>query len=340
MATLKEIAEKVGVSVAAVSRVLNNDSGILVSDETKMEIFKVAEELQYKTVKQRKGKKKKENTVRIGIVEMYDVTKQLEDPYYLLLRNIVEKECFKNDMEVTKLYKNNDKYEFVGDGGIDGIIAIGKFSEEEIQGLKENTENIVFVDSSPDDERYDGVKINFKLGVKKALSYFIELGHRKIGFMGTRYTLGDTKIPSFDDRLKFYCEYMNENSLLNENFVIDCDMTSQGGYLGIKEFLKENSDIPTAFFVANDAIATGVVKGLQENGIEVPKDVSIIGFNDTIISQYMIPPLTSVRVHIEHLGEVAVQLMSERLNNRAYSKKVIIPSEFIIRESVNRIETE
>lgn len=104
MATLKEIADKVGVSLATVSRVLNNDSGIVVSDETKLDIFKVAEELKYKTVKQRKGKNTNKHIHVIGIIEMYDVLKQLEDPYYLLLKNIVEENCFQNNIRVVKFF--------------------------------------------------------------------------------------------------------------------------------------------------------------------------------------------------------------------------------------------
>ena len=109
MATLKEIADKVGVSLATVSRVLNNDSGILVADETKVQILKVAEELNYKTAKQRKGKNIDKKIVTIGIVEMYDVVKQLQDPYYLLLRNIVEKKAFENEI-ITTFGMSNWKY--------------------------------------------------------------------------------------------------------------------------------------------------------------------------------------------------------------------------------------
>ena len=83
MATLKEIADKVGVSLATVSRVLNNDSKIVVSDETKIQILRVAEELKYKTAKQRKNKIN--NIYVVGIVEMFDVAQQLQDPYYLFL---------------------------------------------------------------------------------------------------------------------------------------------------------------------------------------------------------------------------------------------------------------
>ena len=89
MATLREIANAVGVSVGTVSRVLNHDGTISVSDETKIKIFDTAEELQYKTLKQRKSTNKakvdkiKSNKLRVGIVEMYNYSEQLQDPYYL-----------------------------------------------------------------------------------------------------------------------------------------------------------------------------------------------------------------------------------------------------------------
>ncbi|MGL5379141.1 LacI family DNA-binding transcriptional regulator [Clostridium sp.] len=337
MATLKEIAEKVGVSVATVSRVLNNDSGILVSDDTKLNIFKVADELEYKTVKQRKGKLKENKSICIGIVEMYDVLKQLEDPYYLLLRNIVERECFQNELKVVKLFRESNGYECIEKVDLDGIIAIGKFSETEINFMAQKTNNIVFLDSSPNDEIYDSVKINFKLGVKQGLDYFVKLGHSKIGFIGERYTLVDSVNPTIDDRLRFFNEYMKNINLLNEDYIIDCNMTSKGGYDGINSFIEKKKEMPTAFFIANDAVATGVIRGLQENKIDIPKDVSIIGFNDTIISQYLTPPLTSIKVHIERLGRESVSLMLERISNRSYPKKVIIPSEFIERESVKKL---
>lgn len=337
MATLKEIADKVGVSLATVSRVLNNDSGIIVADETKEQILKVADELNYKTVKQRKGKFSNKKVNIVGIVEMYDVVKQLQDPYYLLLRNIVEKRAFESNIKLVRLFKKDNEYELVEDIELNGIIAIGKFTSQEVLKLSERTSNIVFIDSSPNDELYDSVKVNYKLGIKQALDYFIKLGHTDIGFIGEKYTLGDTKIPMFDDRLKFFNEYMINNQLLNNDFIINSTMNSDGGYRAINNFIDSNKKIPTAFFTANDAIASGVIKALQEKGINVPDEVSIIGFNDTIISQYTNPPLTAIRVNIEYLGEVAVELILEKINGRKYSKKVIIPSELILRDSIKRI---
>ena len=337
MATLKEIADKVGVSLATVSRVLNNDIGILVADETKAQILKVANELNYKTAKQRKGKSFNKKISIIGIVEMYDVVKQLQDPYYLLLKSIVEKKAFENNIRLVKLFKQEYQYELLEDVKLEGIIAIGKFTKEEVLNLSERTTKIVFIDSAPNDELYDSVKVNYELGVKQGLDYFMELGHKEIGFIGEEYTLGDNKVNTLDDRLKFFCEYMKSKEIFKSEYIINSEMTSDGGYKAIIDYINNEKSMPTAFFTANDAIASGVIKGLKEKSFKIPDEVSIIGFNDTIISQYTNPPLTAIRVHIEYLGEVAVDLMLEKLKNRSYSKKVIIPSEFILRNSVKKI---
>lgn len=236
MATLKEIADKVGVSLATVSRVLNNDSKIVVSDETKIQILRVAEELKYKTAKQRKNKIN--NIYVVGIVEMFDVAQQLQDPYYLFLRSIVEKQCFQKGIKVVSVFKKDGTYQLLEDTKLNGIICIGKFTEEEVNQVSAISSNLVFLDSSPNDEIYDGVKTNFKLGVFQALNYFTKMGHEKIGFVGSEKTLNDLKIFSLDDRLKFFYEYMKEKGLYNEQFIIDSEMTYDGGYRSISEYLK------------------------------------------------------------------------------------------------------
>ncbi|MGL5414790.1 MAG: LacI family DNA-binding transcriptional regulator [Clostridium sp.] len=341
MATIKEIAEKVGVSSGTVSRVLNNDITLSVSDETKMKIFEVAEEMQYETVRQRKvkegivEKKEEEIKVRIGIVEMYSQKQQLQDPYYLLLRSVVEKECFDNGIEVINLYKLNEKYEFISTEKIDGIIAIGKFSEEEVGNINDISEKIVFLDSSPNEQKFDSVIINFELAIKEALDYLMKLGHENIGYIGGYRTLNHYKKMDVDIRVKYYKEYMEgRKSYLEDNIIDTKEMTTLAGYNEVSSLLKNKKDVPTAFFVASDTIAMGVLKALYDNGIKVPEDISIIGFNDVIASQYTIPPLTTVRVNIENLANAAVELILEQvLKGRDYNKKVVIPSELVIRES-------
>ena len=336
MATLKEIANYVGCSVATVSRVLNHDSSISVSDETKIKIFDAAEELEYKTLKERKITSKfNVNKLRVGVVEMYNHREQLQDPYYLLLRSVVEKECFDNEIEVVNIYKSENEYKFIGDEKLDGVIAIGKFTKKEIKMISEICDSIVFLDSSPDEQNFDSVIVNFKLGTNKALDYLLELGHEDIGYVGSYKTLDDAKEKNMDNRLKNYIEYMKNKNLYKEENVLDTkEMTAMAGYEATKDFIKDCKKMPTAFFVGTDTIATGVLKALYENNIKVPEDVSIIGFNDLIASQYTVPPLSTVRVHIEHLAGASVDLILEKINkNRTYCKKVIIPSELVIRES-------
>lgn len=341
MATLKEIANSVGVSVGTVSRVLNHDSSISVSDETKIKIFDTAEELQYKTLKQRKNINNVNiNKLRVGIVEMYNHSEQLQDPYYLLLRSVVDKECFDNEIEVVNIYKSQNGYKFIGNEELNGVIAIGKFSKKEVKMLSEISDNIVYLDSSPDEQKFDSVNVNFKLGTNKALDYLLELGHREIGYIGSYKTLDDFKEKTMDNRLKNYTEYMKSKDLYKEENVLDTkEMTTIAGYEAIKDFINSSKKMPTAFFVGTDTIATGVLKALYENNIRVPEDVSIIGFNDLIASQYTIPPLTTVRVHIEHLASASVDLILEKINkSRSYCKKVIIPSELVIRQSTMELK--
>ncbi|MGL5328770.1 MAG: LacI family DNA-binding transcriptional regulator, partial [Peptostreptococcaceae bacterium] len=277
VATLKEIANTVGVSVGTVSRVLNNDTSLSVSDETKVKIFEIAEEMQYKTLKQRKVNcKTNSSKLKIGIVEMYTYSEQLQDPYYLLLRSVVERECFENEIEVVNIYKNHDEYQYIGNLELNGIIAVGKFTDKEVENLGELHNNIVFLDSSPDEKNYDSVKVNFKLGTEDALDYLIELNHSEIGYIGSTNTLDDYKKKTYDNRLKFFTQHMKSKGLYKSEYIIDTkDMTAIDGYDATKSFLEKSFKLPTAFFVSTDTIATGVLKALYENNINVPNDVSI-----------------------------------------------------------------
>lgn len=336
MATIKEIADYVGVSSGTVSRVLNHDSTISVSDETKMKIFDAAEELQYKTIKQRKNESKEKVTkLRVGIIEMYNHQQQLQDPYYLFLRSVVDRECFDKGIEVVNIYKGDDGYKFIGDEELNGIISIGKFTKGEVNMMRKISDNIVFLDSSPNDHKFDSVKINYKLAINEALDYLVNLGHEEIGYIGSLKTLDDFKENNIDVRFKTYKEYMENKNIYDEENVLNTDeMTAMSGYELVKVFIKTSKKMPTAFFVSTDTIATGVLKALDENNIKVPDDISIIGFNDLIASQHTIPPLTTVRVHIENLASAAVDLIIERITKgRKYCKKVVIPSELIIRKS-------
>ena len=333
MATIKDIAQKAGVSLATVSRVLNYDNTLSVTDDTKKRIFEVAEELEYKTVKERSFLRNNDKRLKIGIIHWYSEKEELGDPYYLSIRMGIEKECSEKNIDVVKIFKKEERYGNCGIEHLDGIMAIGKFSREDIDSFSTYSSNIVFIDSSPNERKFDSVIIDFKEAMIEVLKYLIQLGHKEIGYIGGREYIGANKELIRDKREKTYYDFMRENSLYNPNYVHTGKFTAEDGYKLMKRML-ENEEIPTAFFIASDTMATGAIKAIHESSLNVPEDISIIGFNDIATSKYLVPPLTTVKVYTEFMGVTAVGLLLERISeSRDISKKVVIPFELIIRES-------
>ncbi|HHT06132.1 MAG TPA: LacI family DNA-binding transcriptional regulator [Hydrogenispora sp.] len=336
MATIRDIAKRAGVSPATVSRVLNHDHTLSVSPETKVRIFKIADELEYVTMRERKKNQNEKTRFCFGILDWYSENELLDDPYYLYLMTSIEKECALANISTFKINKTNEHYQVMVDD-LDGIIAIGKFSREEIEELATYTPNIVFVDSSPQEKLYDSVTINFRLGITEAIQYLIELGHTQIGFIGGS-VVGDYKEQTVDNRKKEFINLMEEYNLYNPDYVYTGRCISyQEGYNVLRELL-DTPRIPTAFLIANDTMATGALRALHEAQIEVPDQISIIGFNDLVTSKFLIPPLTTIRVHINFMALTAIDLLRERIEKeRRFPKKVLLPSELVVRKSCKRL---
>lgn len=329
MAIIKDIAEKAGVSIATVSRVLNYDETLNVSAETRQRIFETAEELEYIPSKRKKHRKK----FKIGLFYSYSLEEELDDTYYLSIRVSIEKKLMAEGANIIRIGKNDD---FEKIKNIDGIIALGTFNANDVERIKKFTRPVVFVDSSPDDDLFDSVVINFHQAVKKALDYLSSLGHTDIAYIGGMdFDINGNRLP--DLREETYCKYMKEKGLYNDDFVKVGKYTPKDGYKLMKEVL-ENGTMPTAAFVANDSIAIGCYKAIYEKNLKIPDDISIIGFNDISSAQYMMPPLTTIKLHIEFMGETAVDLILERLTSgREVCKKVVIPAKLITRESCKAI---
>jgi len=335
MTTIKDIAAKAGVSPATVSRVLNHDTTLSVSLETKVRILKIAEELEYVTVRDRKKSRTEKSRLNFGILDWYSEMELLDDPYYLYLMTTIEKECASAKIGTFKVSKINGKYRVMVDN-LDGIIAIGKFSDAEVNEIAACTKNVVFIDSSPREKFYDSVIINVRLGITEAVQYLIELGHTKIGFIGGS-VVGDHKEKTIDNRKKEFIEIMKEYRLFNPEYIhMGNRISYQEGYNICQQILKEGK-MATAYFIANDTMATGALRALHEEKVRVPKEVSIIGFNDLVTSKFLIPPLTTVRVHLNFMALTAIDLLKERIyQDRVIAKKVLVPSELVIRKSCQK----
>lgn len=336
MATLKDIAKLAGVSPATVSRVLNHDESLSVSDETRERVFEAAGSLGYKTIKQRN--KRMGKGIRIGIVHWYSQKEEVGDPYYLSIRKGIEKECIKKKVEVMTIFKNHDEDASNQLKNLRGIVAIGKFSQEEIQQFASYTKNIVFADFSPDEKKYDSVVIDFRKTMIEVLEYLLGIGHRRIGFIGGREYVGKNKEMLHDEREVTFRDFMMSKGLYHDENLYIGRFAPQDGYNLMKKAIAKGN-LPTAFFVASDSMAMGAIQALYEANINVPGDVSICGFNDIATAKYLIPPLTTVKVHTEFMGSTAVDLLLERIHeDREICKKVVLPTEFVVRGSCRSIE--
>lgn len=327
MATIKDIAEKAGVSIATVSRVLNNDPLLSVGDETKRKIFEAAEELSYK-----KRTSRKKELPKIALVHWYTEEEELNDLYYMSIRLGIEKRCEQQGLKVVKLF--HSQMEELMKENIQGMIAIGKFSEREIGLFEAITKNIVFVDSSPKEEVFDSVVVDFEKVTRKVIDYLIEKEHQKIGYIGGRETFKDQTSEIEDPRERAFIKYMKKQELLYEKNIYIGQFSVNDGYSLMKQAIEEQQDqLPTAFFVGNDTMAIGCLRALNEHGIAVPERVNIIGVNDISISQYLSPALSTVKVYTGLMGETAVDLLMERFSGRYLAKKVILSTKLNIRKS-------
>lgn len=326
MATIKDIAERAGVSIATVSRVLNYDPTLSVSDETKRKIFQVAEDLSYRKKAERRP------TYRVAMMNWYTEEEELNDLYYLSIRLGAENRCEAQKLQFIRLSLEN--LSTIQNEEIHGIIAIGKFSIKQASDLQRITSNIVFVDCSPNDDVFDSVISNFEKATVNVLDYFIKKGHENIGYIGGRETFKDYTSEIPDPREATFEKYLKEQDLFKEPNVYIGAFSVNSGYTLMKKAIEEHGEnLPTAFFVGNDPIAIGCLKALHEMNISVPNRVSVIGVNDISISKYIFPALSTVKVYTELMGETAVDMLLERMTEREIAKKVIISTSLELRES-------
>ncbi len=324
LATIKDIADKAGVSAATVSRVLNYDQSLSVAADTKKKIFEVAEELSYKR------RHRKPISRKIAFLHWVTEAEELDDIYYMGIRYGIERRAEALDVELVKYVEGETI-----DTNIDGIIAVGRFSEEQVRQLKAISPQIVFVDSNPNEAEFDAVLVDFERVTQLVMDHFIAKGHTSIGFIGGYETFKEKIAPIQDMREKHYRNYLQEKNMLDERFIFLDSFAVNDGYELMKQAIHDlGEELPTAFYMANDPLAIGGLRALHEEGIPVPGRVSVIGVNDISVSKYVYPSLSTVKIYTELMGETAVDLILERIDDkREVPKKVYLSNKLIIRQT-------
>lgn len=338
MATLKEIADKVGVSLTTVSRVINYDETLSISPDKRKLIFEVAEDLDYETPRSKRTAKAPAKTgagsYRIGIIHFISIDEELEDPYYLAIRIGIEKRCREYNYELIKIYDRDHNYPVDQIRSLQGLITVGKFSSDDIMLFKTCCKNTVTVDSSPCEDQLDSVVVDVNRAMNKVLTFALRQGFTKIGYFGWTENGGLIKDYPEEKRHAAFVEYLTEKNLFKSEYVYENAEYSQsrGGYQLFRQAYEEKN-LPELIIAGNDSEAIGIMRAIHETGLRIPEDISVIGMNDIPIAQYTFPPLTTVKFYSEFMGKTAVDLLKERFENRIISKKVIIPCQLVVRES-------
>lgn len=323
MATIKDIAREAGVSAATVSRVLNNDLSLAVSEDTRSRILAAAKQLGYKPARLKQLKRDTElGGKTVSLLLWCSAEEERDDPYYGSIRRGVELRCEELGIMLGQTLRGRTSLSPLRTG--DGLIVVGGFDPRELERLHSDRNTIVLVDQYLERPEYDSVRTHFRQAVDQALGHLLALGHRDIAFIGGG---GDG-----ERRAHHFERIMLEQGSYDAALVRTGGWSSADGYRMMDELLA-GSKRPTACFAASDPLAVGALRALHDHGVQVPGEMAIVGFDDIEMAAYVQPPLSTVRAYPEQMGKAAVQLLAERFEGREAPSHTIIGTKLIVRET-------
>jgi LacI family transcriptional regulator len=330
--TLKDIAERVGVTESTISRVLN---GIpKASKETRDEIFQVAAELGYKPNQiARSLVTKKTHTIGLIISD-------LSNTYFARVASGIEKIASKYDNSLiisTTGGEENEELKYINllkEKQVDGILFASGRMPESCKKLLRETEIPTVVVAREVEEALPSVHIDNVKESYRAVKYLINSGHTKIAMISG--AANDKESGLY--RIQGYKQALNDNNLaIREDLIVEGDFKLQSGIKAMKEILKKDDSI-TAVFAASDEMGVGAIKAIKKAGLKVPEDISVVGFDNNIISLASDPELSTISQPEEELGWHAMEMLYKVINGENLAeKKIYLPCKFIKRESVREI---
>ncbi len=333
MVTIKQIAHAVGVSPATVSRVLNFDATLSVTPQTRKAIVETAEALNYATPRNRARKAAAPKAdQKIALVHFLRPEQELADPYYVAIRLGIERRCADLKFEPVQVYHS----EAVPDGArlrkASGVIVVGLHSPAQIDWVCAHNRHVVFADFSPAGDEFDSVRADLDLAMRKLLHSLEDQGFRRIAFVGWETDSSRSAIGVPDRRLPAYRAWMQARDRYEEALCRIGDNTEESGYL-LTRALLESGQRPEALVTGNDNMAVGAYRAIHEFSLKIPGDIAVASFNDIPVAQFLSPPLTTVRLPAEEIGQSAVEMLFEQLNGRVTAKCTILASRLIQRAS-------
>jgi LacI family transcriptional regulator len=324
--TLDDLAELSGVSRATVSRVIN---GGPVSEQTRQKVLDVLESTDYRPNLAARSLASGRTGV-VGVVMHVDPPLLFEDPYFATLLHGLSDVLSEQAAGMMLWLGNRSKEEtlnrILGMGLLDGVVVTADMLEDPlVDGLLVSDLPTVLIGHRRTDLEASYVDVDNINAADTITRHLIDTGRTRIGHItGRRGTV------AAEDRLQGYLKAMKRAGLDTEDLVAEGDFNRPSGASGAAQLIDAGVD---AIFAANDATAGGALDELRSRGLSVPGDVALAGFDDLDFAAHLDPPLTTIRQGVHAQGSEAARALFGLLESPGTPRRVLLPTELVIRRS-------
>ena len=310
MSTIKEVSRLAGVSISTVSRVLN-ESGP-VSEDTREKVMSVVNKLDY-TPNAMAQALVTNRSNGIGVI-----INEIASPFYNQIISGIEKTIENQGMHLVVSSGHNQRQsekqalEFLKQGRSDGfILQFDACSDIDFLDWTKDCDSFAILGRFIPELAESCVYVDNEVGGQIATNYLISKGHKHIAHISGPLGIQDSR-----HRWQGYQQAMQQADLdVDDRYFVESDFMENGGYRATKRLLERNLDI-TAIFASNDQMAAGALKALREENLSVPNNISLIGYDDVMLAQYLYPALTSIRQPLQEIGQAAANLVLKALGKK------------------------
>jgi DNA-binding LacI/PurR family transcriptional regulator len=331
---LQDVADLAGVSIGTASQALNNRPS--VATDTRARVIDAARTLGY-PVKYRAESATPDVEV-IGMLTKHDYGYPPNiNPFYSQVQAGVENECRRQNIslmyaniEVDTVNRPITWPPMLSEERIDGLLLVGTFIKDTVGILRRRLDiPIVLIDAYAPGLPYDSVLIDNDSGTRTAIDHLWQLGHRRIGLIGTN----PNSPPSLLERRESFQRLLQIRGL-SEGYIEDSELTQESGYEALKRLLSRAPDV-TAVFAAADIVALGALSAARDLDINIPRRVSVIGFDNIELASVVTPALTTIHVHKTWMGSIGVRQLLYRAKEPLQPKITIaVSTKLVERDSV------
>lgn len=332
--SIVSVAKAAHCSIATVSNVLNNKGR--VGKDTRKAVLKAVEKLGYRTNSAGRNLRLRRTEV-LGLVFYPSCAQIFRNSFYAEIMEGLEERLSGAGYHLLLAgyeasVRDSEIPDFLLRGKVDGLVLLGRFPSEIIRNFCESKKPILLLDSNAE-WPVDSVVSDGFSGEIQAVDHLVQNGHREILMLA--YDMEDYNI---DQRISGFLAGMQKNGLkAGPSRILRKALAEDDIYASLKKRLDSKTP-PTAIMTVNDTLALAMMDRLARDGIQVPEQLSVIGYDDDTISAESIPPLTTLRVDKKKLGETGAELILKRVGDAASPvAKLTLPTELVVRDSVARI---